>query len=103
MPFKKGESGNPNGRTPGTPNRVTGDLRQRIQQLLDEQFDNLQADFKALDPKERVNAFIRLLEYTTPKLQRTETTFDLSKLTEEQVDSLFARALENANEYEKAN
>ena len=103
MPFKKGKSGNPNGRKPGTPNRVTGDFRQRIQQLLDEQFDNLQTDFKALDPKERVNAFIRLLEYTTPKLQRTETTFDLSKLMEEQIDSLFARALDNANEYEKSN
>lgn len=93
MPFKKGKSGNPNGRKTGTPNRVTGDLRQRIQQLLDEQFDNLQADFKALDPKERVNAFIRLLEYTTPKLQRTETTFDLSKLSEAEVETMFEMAM----------
>lgn len=98
MPFKKGKSGNPNGRKPGTPNRVTGDLRQRIQQLLDEQFDNLQADFKALDPKERVNAFIRLLEYTTPKLQRTETTFDLSKLSETEVESLFEMAMKKAEQ-----
>lgn len=93
MPFEKGKSGNPNGRKPGTPNRVTGDFRQRIQQLLDDQFNQLQEDFQTLDPKERVNAFIRLLEYTTPKLQRTETTVDLSKLSDEDVEMLFDRAM----------
>lgn len=93
MPFEKGKSGNPNGRKPGTPNRVTGDLRQRIQQLLDDQFNQLQEDFKTLDPKERINAFIRLLEYTTPKLQRSETTIDLSNLSDAEVEMLFDRAM----------
>lgn len=93
MPFEKGKSGNPNGRKPGTPNRVTGNFRQRIQQLLDDQFNQLQEDFKTLDPKERVNTFIRLLEYTTPKLQRTEATVDLSKLSDEDVEMLFDRAM----------
>lgn len=102
MKFEKGKP-KTGGRTPGTPNRVTGDFRQRIQQLLDEQFDQLQADIKALEPKERVNSIIRLLEYTTPKLQRTETTIDLSKLTEEQIDALFERAIEKANGYERSN
>ena len=97
MKFEKGKP-KTGGRKPGTPNRVTGDLRQRIQQLLDEQFDNLQADFKALDPKERVNAFIRLLEYTTPKLQRTETTFDLSKLSDTEVETLFEMAMKKTEQ-----
>jgi hypothetical protein len=36
MPFKPGESGNPNGRPAGTPNKVTGELKAMILEALDQ-------------------------------------------------------------------
>ncbi len=99
MPFKKGESGNPNGRIKGTPNVITKDLRERVRELLESQFEQVAADLASLEPKDRVNTWLKMSEFVLPKLQRTETVFDLSKLTEEQVDALFSRALEKANEY----
>lgn len=34
MPFKKGQSGNPRGRQRGTPNKLTGELKDMILQAL---------------------------------------------------------------------
>lgn len=93
MPFEKGKSGNPNGRKSGTPNRVTSDLRQRILGLLDKNFDSLEADIKDLEPRERVNAWTKLLEYVVPKLQRTETVIDLSQLSDSEIEILFEKAM----------
>lgn len=103
MPFKKGKSGNPNGRTKGTPNTITKDLCERVRELLESQFEQVAADLASLEPKDRVNAWLKMSEFVLPKLQRTETTFDLSKLTEEQIDALFSRALTMANECESEN
>jgi hypothetical protein len=36
MPFEKGQSGNPNGRPVGTPNKVTGELKAMILEALDQ-------------------------------------------------------------------
>lgn len=88
MPYKPGQSGNPKGRPKGSKHRATFELRERVKQLLDDQFDQVVDDLTNLDPKERVNAWLRLLEYALPKLQRTETTIDFSSLTDQQVDAL---------------
>jgi len=96
MPFKKGASGNPNGRTKGMPNAITRDLRQRVQGLLEKQFDKVAANIEALEPKEQINAWIKMAEFVLPKLQRTETIIDVSKLTDEEIDALFTKALEKS-------
>lgn len=94
MPFKKGISGNPNGRKKGTPNATTKDLRQRVQGLLENQFENIVENIEGLEPKEQINAWLKLAEFVLPKLQRTESIIDVSNLTEEEVDALFNKALE---------
>ena len=67
MAFKQGKSGNPKGRTPGTPNKVTSDLRERINALLSDSFEQIVADFDKLEPRERVAAWSKLAEYVLPK------------------------------------
>ena len=79
MPFKKGESGNPKGRKKGSPNIVTQEHRELINTLISCP-DDLQGDLQKLEPKERIDAIIKLLEFTTPKQARVinEVTGDLS-------------------------
>lgn len=60
------------GRPKGVPNKDIKLLRNRIDTLLNEQWDNLLNDFEGLAPKERIDAIIKLLEYALPKLNRTE-------------------------------
>lgn len=93
MAFKKGKSGNPNGRPKGSKNRATGELRHKINDLLENQFDRITDDLDKLEPKERVTAWIKLLEYSLPKLTRAENTVDLSELSEQEIDSLIQKIM----------
>lgn len=68
------------GRTKGTPNKDTRELRERISELIDMHFDRLSDDLLSLQPKERIEAMTKLLEYSLPKLQRMEMdTGDISQ------------------------
>ena len=99
--FEKGKSGNPAGRKPGTQNRVTGDLRTRINALLSDSFDKIVADFDQLEPRERVVAWAKLAEYVLPKLQRTETVVDVSKLTDDEVERLLNTIFKQRGQYDQ--
>ena len=79
------------GRTVGTPNKVTTDLKTRIANLIDNQFDTIQADLDTLEPKDRVTAYLKFMEYVLPK--QREQKIDLSTLTDEQIDDLLNKAL----------
>ena len=57
------------GRTAGTPNRVTGDLRQWIDNLLNKNLPRIEKDLEILDSKDRLVIFERLLQYSIPKQQ----------------------------------
>jgi len=72
MPFKKGKSGNPDGRPRGIKNKATSELRDRIKILMESEMDNLEATLKDLPAKERIDAFLKLAEFILPKLQRSE-------------------------------
>lgn len=78
----------------GIPNRATVTLRDAVHTLLDDNYHTIVADLKKLKPKERVDAWCRLLEYALPKLQRSEVSIDISKLSDGEIDALLNRALE---------
>ena len=74
--FKAGQSGNPNGRPKGKSNKDVKELRERVRQLLDNNFDRIMEDLEQLEPKERVSAYLKLLEFALPKLKAIEAKVD---------------------------
>jgi dsRNA-specific ribonuclease len=72
--FKPGRSGNPKGRPKGASNKEVKELRDRINQLLDDNFEQVLQDFKALDPKDRVQSYIKMMEFSLPRLKSVEAT-----------------------------
>lgn len=74
MKFEKGHSGNPDGRPPGTKNKVSEEIRNRINDFLDNNFELIQNDLLELEPKDRIKFYIELLQYGLPKLKQVELT-----------------------------
>ena len=94
MAFESGRQ-KTGGRKAGTPNKTGIDIKTRIAGLIDSQFDSIQADLDTLDPKDRVAAYLKFMEYVLPK--QREQKIDLSTLTEEEVDALLDKALAKLN------
>ena len=69
----KGKRTNPNaGRKPGVPNKVTVNIRENLQALIEGNLDGLQADLASLTPKDRLEAISRILPYIIPKKSESE-------------------------------
>jgi hypothetical protein len=68
---KKDKTG---GRNKGTPNKVTTELRVRISNFLDAKFDTILDEFNELEPKDKVNLYLKLIEYVIPKMRSFEET-----------------------------
>jgi len=60
------------GRTAGTPNKITSDLRTWISELIDDNREQIVEDLKDLEPQQRVAIFEKLLQYVIPKRQQQE-------------------------------
>ena len=68
------------GRSKGTPNKVTADVRKAIAAFAEANVGKLQTWLDAVaekDPARALDLFVRVLEYTTPKLARTECTTEI--------------------------
>ena len=88
MPFKKGQSGNIKGRTKGTPNRTTKQLRESITSFLDNNFQRLENDFELLTPRDRIKFYCDLLQYGLPNLQTVQLETDFDHLTDTELDKI---------------
>lgn len=57
------------GRTKGTPNRTTTEIREQFQLLINNNLKTLQSDLKALEPKDRIKSIIELSKFVIPTLK----------------------------------
>lgn len=79
MGLKKGTTNNPNGRPKGSANKLTSELRELFQLVIEENIEQVQKDIKKLSPKDRVAAFLKLSEFVLPKLKSVELGGRLSE------------------------
>lgn len=97
MTWKKGTSGNPGGRKPGTTNKVTGDLRAFFDDFIRQNAARMQADYNKLSSRDRVLFIEKLSKYVLPTMQSVSLESDLDRLPDNQVDELLQRLTENLN------
>lgn len=83
---KKGTINNPNGRPKGKPNKSTDELRTLLQSFIDTNMETLQADYDALEPKDRLNFIERLLKHILPAPLQ-----ELERLSDDQLNELINR------------
>ena len=95
MGQKKGQTGNLRGRPKGSANKVTQELRERLKTLLSDSFETIVSDFEAMDSKDRVQAFERLLKYIIPIMSANDVKLNFEDLTENQLDEIVNRLISN--------
>jgi hypothetical protein len=69
----KGVVLNPHGRPKGTLNKRSEKWNQLCDYLLDDGIDRLQVAMSGLEPKEFIDAYVKILAYIKPKLQSVDT------------------------------
>jgi hypothetical protein len=66
------------GRTKGTPNKATAELRERFTSLLESNFDTIQNDLNSLEPKERIKTLLDISKFVIPTLKAVDNTIELN-------------------------
>lgn len=90
--LKKGQTNNPNGRTPGSKNKVQNIVKKKIEEYFDgDNFDVLITEINALDGKEKVKAKLELLKLVVPRPRDAEETEDILKIQTSFFDKYFNR------------
>lgn len=62
------------GRTKGTPNHTTAEIREHFQNLVSDNLEQLDNDLKTLEPLQRLKVIIELSKFVVPTLKATELT-----------------------------
>ena len=60
------------GRKKNVPNKVTADMKDKVKLFIESNFDQIQADFSVLEPRERVTLYERMLKYIIPQKVENE-------------------------------
>ena|SRR5690625_2379018 len=86
------------GRTPGSKNKVTQEVRERFLYLIQNSMDQLEKDLKSLEPRERIKAItdlakivlpsLKAIEIEKPEPDEEEEPIDISKMSDQSIQEL---------------
>ena len=79
MGFEKGNK--LGGRTPGSKNKVESKTKIFLKQLMDDQQEKIERELQKLEGKAYLDAVNTFLEYSEPKLSRTEVKAEVENTT----------------------
>lgn len=68
MPQPKGKTGNPNGRPKGVPNKTTSTVRNWLVELINNNREQIEQDFRNIEPEKRLDILQKLLPYLLPRV-----------------------------------
>lgn len=60
------------GRQIGTPNQLTKELRSKLNMFINENYDLFIKDYHQLEPKDRINIYVKLYQTAMPKPLESE-------------------------------
>lgn len=76
------------GRAAGTPNKVSGTLKEWLTSLIDKNRAQIEKDLQDLEPKERLQMMEKLMQYVIPKQAAQQVKLDFESMTDEQLQQL---------------
>lgn len=79
------------GRQPGTPNKVTADIREALRAILEKEIEQLPELLSVIKPEKRAEILSRLLQYVIPRIQNIELPSVFERLSDEQLDEIIER------------
>ena len=88
MAFKKGMSGNPNGRKKGTPNKTTAEIKEIITRIVGNQLEHIEKDLDKIrktDPAEAMRLSSKFIDYVIPKQTKIDLEGELTHKVEKVV------------------
>ena len=80
MPFKKGQSGNPQGREPGKGNYTTEAVKKILTEFVSKEMESAQDKYNAIkDPEKQLNILAKFVQYVLPKNMDLRTDIEVNK------------------------
>jgi hypothetical protein len=95
MPFIKGQSGNPGGKS-GTAKTTARNLQNFIGKYLKRNFRIALQEIEEMPVEKRIRIYLELMKYTIPKMGNIRNDLKFSDLSEAQLDELIETLQENA-------